>query len=194
MRKNKRSKFVIYKKIQYKYAVLTIALLVLYTVLLLTAIFAPSIAIFMSEDISIVARAEAANAFLLLNRYMWPGIAAIILLFGVFSLFVTHKIAGPLFVMERMINQIASGQLSARIRLRKGDDLTEFEQLMNGMAENLESSLSDLHERSGSLSALAHELAQGPDPEKQAKLLSETGAIARILEQYAFSKKRKEAD
>jgi methyl-accepting chemotaxis protein len=188
----KRKRFVVYKKLQYKYAILTIALLVLYTVLLLTAIFAPSIAIFMSEEISIAARAEAANALLLLNRYMWPGIAAIILLFGVLSLFVTHRIAGPLYVMERMINQITSGQLTARIRMRKSDDLNEFEQSMNRMAEHLESSMSDLDGRVRSLSAAARDLAQGQDPEKNAKLLAEAGAIVKILEQYEFGKKRKE--
>jgi len=188
----KRKRFVVYKKLQYKYAILTIALLVLYTVLLLTAIFAPSIAIFMSEEISIAARAEAANALLLLNRYMWPGIAAIILLFGVLSLFVTHRIAGPLYVMERMINQITSGQLTARIRMRKSDDLNEFEQSMNHMAEHLESSMFDLDGRVRSLSAAARDLAQGQDPEKNAKLLAEAGAIVKILEQYEFGKKRKE--
>jgi methyl-accepting chemotaxis protein len=192
MYKKKRSRFVVYKKMQYKYAILTMALLVLYTVLLLTAIFAPSIAIFMSEELSIAARAEAANAFLLLNRYMWPGIAAIILLFGVLSLFVTHRIAGPLYVMGLMINQIASGQLTARIRMRKSDDLNEFEQSMNRMAKNLESSMSDLDGRVRSLSAAARDLAQGQDPEKNAKLLAEAGAIVKIMEQYEFGKKRKE--
>jgi len=190
----RRKKYIVHKKVQYKYAILTVAMLVLYTMVLLAAIFAPSIVIFISEDVPLSARAEAANAFLLLNRYMWPGIAAIILLFGAVSIFITHRVAGPLFVIERMINQIAGGNLSTRIKLRKGDDLIEFEQSMNRMAEKLEASLSELQERTRNLSAMARDPALDPSSGKQAKVLAEAEGIEKVLAQYTFGKKRKKND
>lgn len=190
----RRKKYIVHKKVQYKYAILTVAMLVLYTMVLLAAIFAPSIVIFISEDVPLSARAEAANAFLLLNRYMWPGIAAIILLFGAVSIFITHRVAGPLFVIERMINQIAGGNLSTRIKLRKGDDLIEFEQSMNRMAEKLETSLSELQERARNLSAMARDPALDPSSGKQAKVLAEAEGIEKVLAQYTFGKKRKKND
>ena len=190
----RRKKYIVHKKVQYKYAILTVAMLVLYTMVLLAAIFAPSIVIFISEDVPLSARAEAANAFLLLNRYMWPGIAAIILLFGAVSIFITHRVAGPLFVIERMINQIAGGNLSTRIKLRKGDDLIEFEQSMNRMAEKLEASLSELQERARNLSAMARDPALDPSSGKQAKVLAEAEGIEKVLAQYTFGKKRKKND
>jgi len=190
----RRKKYIVHKKVQYKYAILTVAMLVLYTMVLLAAIFAPSIVIFISEDVPLSARAEAANAFLLLNRYMWPGIAAIILLFGAVSIFITHRVAGPLFVIERMINQIAGGNLSTRIKLRKGDDLIEFEQSINRMAEKLEASLSELQERARNLSAMARDPALDPSSGKQAKVLAEAEGIEKVLAQYTFGKKRKKND
>lgn len=190
----RRKQYIVHKKIQYKYAILTIALLVLYTMLILAAILAPSIALFVSEDIPLSARAEAANAFLLLNRFMWPGIAAIILMFGVISIFITHKFAGPLFVIERMINLITEGKLSTRIRLRKGDDLVEFEGSINRMAEKLETSMSALHAHSENLSAQVHDLSRDHTPEKIAKLRAEVKEIDKVLEHYTVAKKRKKHD
>jgi HAMP domain-containing protein len=188
---NRRRQIVVYKKIQYKYAVLTVTLLVLYTMMLLAAIFGPSIALFMSKDIPLAARAEAASAFLLLNRLIWPGIVAIILLFGVFSLFVTRKLAGSLFVFERTVNQMASGQLSARMKLRKHYDLTELEQSMNRLADKLETSLSALHDHGKNLVKLAHTHSPEHAFDNHAKVLVEVEAIEKILAQYTFSEKRK---
>ena len=189
-----RRQWLVYKKMQYKYAVLTIALLVLYTLILLAAIFVPSYVLFVSDGIPPSARAEAANALLLLNRFMWPGIAAVILLFGMISIFITHKVAGPLFVIERMIHHISKGNFSVRIRLRRGDDLAAFEQSMNLMAENLEASLSALHERGKNLLALVRDLSSEHPSEKHAKALTEAEEIEKILAQYTFGKKEKRID
>jgi methyl-accepting chemotaxis protein len=191
---NRRKQWVVYKNVQYKYAVLTIALLVLYTVLLLAVIFVPSFVLFVSDGIPSSARAEAANALKLLNRFMWPGIAAVILLFGMISIFITHKVAGPLFVIERMIRHISEGNFSARIKLRKGDDLAEFEHAMNHMAENLENSLSALHEHGKILLALVRDLSPEQASAKYTKALAEAKEIERILAQYSFGKKGKRTD
>jgi methyl-accepting chemotaxis protein len=190
----RRRQWLVYKKVQYKYAVLTVALLVLYTLILLAAIFVPSFVLFVSDGIPPSARAEAANALLLLNRFMWPGIAAVILLFGMVSIFITHKVAGPLFVIERMIRHISEGNFSARIKLRRGDDLAEFEQSMNLMAENLENSLSALRERGKNLLALVRDLSPEHASEKHTKALAEAKEIEKILAQYTFGKKEKRTD
>lgn len=190
----RRKQWLVYKKVQYKFAALTVALLLAYTLILLAAIFVPSLVLFLSDGIPPSARAEAANALLLLNRFMWPGIAAAILLFGMISIFITHRVAGPLFVIERMIHRISEGNLSARIRLRKGDDLAEFEQSMNLMAENLETTVSALHERGKNLLALVRDLSSEPAPAKHAKALAEAQEIEKILAQYTFGNKGKRND
>jgi len=190
----RRKQLLVYKKVQYKYAALTVVLLLAYTLILLAAVFVPSLALFMSGVIPPSARAEAANALLLLNRFMWPGIAAVILFFGMISIVITHRVAGPLFVIERMVRHLSEGNLSARIKLRKGDDLAEFVQSMNLMAENLESSVSELHERGENLVALVRDLSPAPASEKHAKALAEVKEIEKILAQYTFGKKAKRND
>lgn len=44
----------------------------------------------------------------------------------VVTLFVSHKIAGPIFRLEKDIDVIAKGDLSFRVKFRKGDQLKEY--------------------------------------------------------------------
>lgn len=55
----------------------------------------------------------------------------------VVTLFVSHKIAGPLFRLEKDINLIAEGDLTFKIHLRKGDQLRELSVDINQMTANL---------------------------------------------------------
>lgn len=55
----------------------------------------------------------------------------------VVTLFVSHKIAGPLFRLEQDINVIAKGDLTFTVRLRKGDQLRELSADINEMTASL---------------------------------------------------------
>jgi methyl-accepting chemotaxis protein len=53
------------------------------------------------------------------------------------SIFVSHKIAGPVYRFEQSARAIGAGDLSLKIKLRKGDELRELAEAMNYMAETL---------------------------------------------------------
>lgn len=55
-------------------------------------------------------------------------------------LFISHKIAGPLFRFEKELKEIGEGDLTKSIRLRKNDQITD-------MAENLNTMTANLHEK-----------------------------------------------
>lgn len=67
------------------------------------------------------------------------------------TLFVSHKIAGPIYRFEMDIERIASGDLSSRIRLRKGDQFTEIVTTLNNMIDCLNKNLSALKNEAESL-------------------------------------------
>lgn len=157
MRPYKRKHFFINKKLQIKYAFFTVSLLILYTMILLAAIFAPYV-MTLFLDLPLSQKAEAAEVLLLLHNNIWPGIGLIIVLFGAFSIFITHKLAGPVFVFERMARNIAGGDLTIRVRLRKGDDLLDLSEDLNQMADNLETLLINLDDEYKKLSSYVAEL------------------------------------
>lgn len=56
----------------------------------------------------------------------------------VFSLWRTHKIAGPLVKITRYIHQFATGNFEDRIELRTGDQMQALARALNNMAGSLE--------------------------------------------------------
>lgn len=58
--------------------------------------------------------------------YLVVCLVGLVLAITLLGIFVTHKVAGPVFVMTRYLNQIGSGNLRDVRHLRKGDELMEF--------------------------------------------------------------------
>ncbi|MBW1701681.1 MAG: methyl-accepting chemotaxis protein [Deltaproteobacteria bacterium] len=52
-------------------------------------------------------------------------------------LFISHKIAGPLFRFEKELKEIGEGDLTKVIRLRKKDQITDMAESLNSMTSNL---------------------------------------------------------
>jgi nitrogen fixation/metabolism regulation signal transduction histidine kinase len=56
---------------------------------------------------------------------------------GIAGIVFTHKIAGPIFKMKRLLRQVGEGKLVVRERLRKGDELVHFFEVFEQMVETL---------------------------------------------------------
>lgn len=53
------------------------------------------------------------------------------------TLYISHKIAGPLFRFERDLEEVSAGNLTKRIRLRGKDQMVEMADILNKMVEGL---------------------------------------------------------
>ena len=58
---------------------------------------------------------------------------------GLRLLLFSHRIAGPLYRLEKSAQAIGGGNLNLQIRLRSGDELQEFARSMDGMVRELRS-------------------------------------------------------
>ncbi len=56
---------------------------------------------------------------------------------GLAGIVVTHKIAGPVYKMKRLLREVGDGRLVMRERLRKGDELQHFFEAFEGMVGDL---------------------------------------------------------
>ena len=133
----KRRIYYIEKEFQTKYILLTIFLLLTYTFAFIIIIFSPYMLTLYLDFYSLSEKAEAARTLLLLHSTVWPGIGGIILLFGAVSIFITHKIAGPLYNLKKSISEITEGNLDVKVKLRKRDDLKDLAEHVNMLAEEL---------------------------------------------------------
>ena len=51
---------------------------------------------------------------------------ALVVVIGLVGIYVTHKVAGPIYKMRLLLRQLAEGKLVADPHLRKGDELQDF--------------------------------------------------------------------
>jgi methyl-accepting chemotaxis protein len=177
-----RRNYFIDKKLQTKYILLAMAVLVVHTIVVLAAVFSPYI-MMLSLDFPIAERTEAAKAFLLLHANAWPAIGGIILLFGVLTLFETHRIAGPIFRIKRGIRDIADGKLNMTIHLRRNDEFHDVAEELNSLSARFRQTVLMLQDNSSQLEAHIAEI----ETEIREKRLEETTG-RRIVQKLQGSK------
>lgn len=183
----KRKNYFIEKKFQTKYLLLTIIMLLIYTFLFVTIIFAPYI-LKLYFNYPLAEKAEAAKVLLLLHGTVWPWIGGVILFFGAVSILISHKIAGPLFRMKKTLSQLTEGNLNTSIRLRKWDDLQDLADHINLLTEELRNFVITLRNDYDLLSEYILELERQVD----SKVISEESG-REIIKKVQESRKNIEA-
>lgn len=69
-------------------------------------------------------------------------------------LFLSHRLAGPLFRFEKEIKEIASGDLNKQVRLRRDDQIKEMAESLNFMTTSLRRKLLIIQKELAELSVL----------------------------------------
>jgi methyl-accepting chemotaxis protein len=80
---------------------------------------------------------------------------------GVAGVVVTHKVAGPVFKMKRLLGELAKGHFRVVARLRKGDELQYFFDAFNEAAEQLSHRQEDEIEQIGAVITILGDATPG---------------------------------
>ncbi len=143
-----RRRFYVHK-IQRTYAI-WLGLFMFFSALLVFGLvfFIPFIlpAIKLASPLPLAERAIAANQFLILAQTVWPALALMIPAAAVFSVYLTHRLGGPLYRFEQTARELIRGNLGLRIRLRKRDELHELAGLLNEVFDMLEQAFRDIRD------------------------------------------------
>lgn len=70
------------------------------------------------------------------SQLMW-WVVCFTAIIALISIFVSHKIAGPVYRLEESMKLIASGDLTHKVHLRHGDELGDLKDAFNKMSESL---------------------------------------------------------
>ena len=69
------------------------------------------------------------------------GLVGALLLFNVLlfagSIMLTHRVAGPVYVLQRYVRMVAEGKLPVMRALRRGDEFRDLHQAVEGMVQQL---------------------------------------------------------
>ena len=90
---------------------------------------------------------QVADVLLFFNEQLWLPLGAVFLLLTVHSLFVSHRIAGPLYRFRMVFKALAEGDLAIRANIRKHDYLHPHARALNEMIEALETKIRGLEDQ-----------------------------------------------
>lgn len=160
----------------YQYRLLFINLLYFCIILLIFAgvLFLPLILKLRSGSASVIEQGELAGQFLALHARVWPAMFVIFVLLTLHSVFVSHRIAGPLYRFRKVFGAVASGDLSVRAKLRKGDYLGKESDSLNEMIASLRAKIESIQSYHGDtqtvLTALQQSMERGSIEDMQRQL------------------------
>jgi len=97
-----------------------------------------------NESVSFEARAAAADRILIFHSRIWPAAIALICFLGLHSVIFFHRVVGPLYRFRLTFEQVRSGDLSFRVKIRRKDYLHQEEGVLNEMIEMLAGKLGSI--------------------------------------------------
>ena len=152
-----KRRYFIEKPLQTKYIVLTILLLLIYTVLFVAILIFPYI-VPLTFDAPLEEQAKAARMLLALHGSIWPALGTVIVILSSTSIFITHKMAGPVYRLKRTLAEVSNGNLDIIVRLRKNDDLKDLAKGLNLVIDDLRGTVETLQGNDETLSSWINEL------------------------------------
>ena len=103
-----------------------------------------------------------------------------IIIVAIIGVFYSHQFAGPSYKIEKSIKQIAEGDLSFKVTLRKSDTMHNIAESLNGMVDNFRSVLKKAAELTNQIKDTSTKMST--DDHEVAKHLASLKGIAGELE------------
>ena len=147
----RRRKYVIRPKLQVRLMILSISYVIFFCAVIGAYLFIPLMIELDKSDMGSDQALVAAKRILYLNEKFWPAI--LLSFFGIacHSIFISHKIAGPLYRFNFIFKAIKEGTVPPLIQVRKGDYLYNEMENINQMLEQLRDKLIGLREAEAQL-------------------------------------------
>lgn len=143
-KKQMRREYYVYRDIQLKYIRLTLLLMVLVCLIMLYTIQETWWGI-LAKKLSAVSPLENVTGFY--SFFNSPLILTLLIMIPVIvvaTMYLSHRVAGPVFRIERDLAEISQGDLTRRIVLRKNDDLKKLASEINKFISQLDNHLSNI--------------------------------------------------
>jgi hypothetical protein len=107
---------------QIRLALLMVMALLIYTIIMLAVILAPSVIGFMSPGSTPEEQLEASQEFLFLDKRVVPFVLLVMVLVGLhLTFFTTHRVFGPLLRFKRILGQWGEGRWPGEFHARPKD-------------------------------------------------------------------------
>jgi len=135
--KRRRRTYIVDESLQYRFLAILFIYCFIITIFILSFLFVPEFIKLNDQSLSLEVRAVAADRILMLHSRVWPAFISLIVILGLHSILLFHRIVGPLYRFRLAFEQIRQGNVSFRVKLRKKDYLHDEEEAFNNMIEGI---------------------------------------------------------
>ena len=139
-----------------------------------------------AELLSAQERDTLETALRSVNRSLVPKILLLAALLSIVCILISHKIAGPMYRIEKSAEAIQHGDLLANFRIRRGDEMRDTAGALEDMVESLHDDIKKLKAESASLDEkISLLVSKGSIPKEESARLKEIlSGIDSILLKY----------
>jgi methyl-accepting chemotaxis protein len=162
--KYRRRKYLIDRKLQLRLVIYNGIYFLIIIAVIGVGLFLPLALQLSDPALDLAQKGMVADKILFLHYRLGPVLLVILLALCVHSVFVSHKIAGPLYRFRATFQQVAEGDLSKVINIRRGDFLLNEQAKIEEMIEALRSKLTNIRSEQAEIerviSRLVHDFSQ----------------------------------
>jgi len=133
----RRKRYIIKKGLQFRYIGVVFGLVILASIITGYTVFATGWMLLGERLASVYPQGRLVSVFKETNMILLRNLVFVSPLIFILGLLASHKLAGPVYRIEKAIYDISKGNLSSKIKLRKGDELWDLAEVVNTMVENL---------------------------------------------------------
>ncbi|MFH2146028.1 MAG: HAMP domain-containing protein [Candidatus Omnitrophota bacterium] len=133
-----RRKILIQKSLQLKYTALVLITIVVVCGIIVWTVYLTHWAL-ISENPSLIANhAMFADIFQRINKLLLLELPVVLIFAAYASILLSHKVAGPVYRLEKVAYEVAKGDLSQHVQFRKHDELKNLASAFNTVIENIQ--------------------------------------------------------
>ena len=132
-----RRQYIVARKFQLKYVGMILLLMFLTAGFCSYVIYYTTMILFGEKLANVYPQGQLVSIVQTVNFRILLSILFISPLVGFLGIYLSHKIAGPIYRIERFLASMAAGDLSARIKLRRGDEMVSLADSINKLTDSL---------------------------------------------------------
>lgn len=132
----RRRRYVVKKGLQFRYIGLLFALAILASIVTGWTVFVTGWSLLGEKLADVYPQGRLLYVIRVTNMALLRNLLLISPIIFILGLLFSHRIAGPLYRIEKTLYEIIKGNLTLKIRLREGDELSTLADAVNIMTEN----------------------------------------------------------
>jgi len=140
VKEHRRRQFIVAVPFQVRYIAFRVILLMILALALWILVFYP-LQLQVITEILDTSRVMSDSSLLIPSPRVLGGLVAVFALMGALAVFESHRIAGPIYRVEKVMHALIAGELPQRIALRRGDNFSHLVPVLNALAARFEAAV-----------------------------------------------------